>query len=77
MKNQSPRNTEKRVANLSPVEKKIMKEFKVSATAAIKAAEKFKKLEIKTQKIKPNSMYSFDQKGLNYSKATKNLLKNQ
>jgi hypothetical protein len=54
-----------------------MKEFQVGAPAARKAAAEFKKLETKTQKTKPNSLYSFDQKGKNYGKATKNLLKNQ
>ena len=77
MKKESPRNTGKKVANLSPVEKKIMKEFKVSAPAAKKAAAKFLELESKTQKTKPGMMYSMDKKGLNYGKATKNLLKNQ
>jgi hypothetical protein len=71
-----PSITVSRVA-LTPLEKKIMKEFQVGASAARKAAAEFKKLETKTQKTKPNSLYSFDQKGKNYGKATKNLLKNQ
>jgi hypothetical protein len=76
----SPRNIEGRVASqkkLSPVARAIMKQYGVTASAAIKADKKFKELEVKTQKTGKDKIYSFDQKGLNYSKATKNLLKNQ
>jgi hypothetical protein len=64
-------------SKLTPMQKMIMKEFGVSAPAAVKAAAKFKKLETKTQKTGKNKIYSMDQGGINYGKATKNLLKNQ
>jgi hypothetical protein len=67
----TPKNTGN--PKLTPMQKMIMKEFGVSASAAAKAASRFAKLENKTQKTGPNSIYSFDQKGLNYGKATKKL----
>jgi hypothetical protein len=76
----SPRNTEGRVASqikLSPVARAIMKQYGVTASSAMRADAQFRKLEAKTQKRGKGKIYSMDQKGLNYGKATKNLLKNQ
>ena len=69
--------SKKTSSGLTPMQKMIMKEFGVSAPAAVKASAKFAKLESKTQKTGKGKIYSFDQRGINYGKVTKNLLKNQ